>query len=140
MYNQRHEDGRKWEKNQTKPLIDTNLKMRGRLNVYEIHKRENSFTPKMSRDKGKKIISTSCLIYMVMLTLGNTIRSMSTRTYKRVEEGYPQKKGTDKKRQLYIHPSPESAKNKNSKGKLSMYHAHKSLIYIEINWERCFIK
>jgi hypothetical protein len=66
---------------------------------------------------------------MVMLTLGNTILSMSTRTYKRAEEGYPQKKGTHEKQQIYIHPSPESAKNKNSKEKLSMYHAHKSMIY-----------
>jgi hypothetical protein len=54
MYNRRHENGHKWEKNQTKPLLDTYLKMRGRLNVYEIHRRENSFTPEMSRDKGKK--------------------------------------------------------------------------------------
>jgi hypothetical protein len=69
--------GRRTKQNLTRTLA---LKTRGRLDVYEIHGRGNSFTPEMSRDKRRDHKSTSCLNYMAMLTLGNTILSMSTRT------------------------------------------------------------
>jgi hypothetical protein len=81
------------------------LKMRGRLNVYEIPSRGNSFTPEMSRDKRRYHRSTSCLSYMVMLTPGNTILSMSTwKRELRREKGTPQKKETHERQQKYIFP------------------------------------
>jgi hypothetical protein len=69
--------GRRTKQNLTRTFA---LKTRGRLYVYKIHSRGNSFTPEMSRDKGRDHKGTSSFNYVAMFSLRNTILSMSTRT------------------------------------------------------------
>jgi hypothetical protein len=95
--------GRRTKQNLTRTL---SLKPRGRLDIYEIHCRGNRFTPEMSRDKRRDHKSTSCLNYMAMLTLGNTILSMSTRT-RELRKGTLRRKKLTKRCREILPPESE---------------------------------
>jgi hypothetical protein len=71
------------------------MKTRRRLEIDKIDKSQDSFTPKISRHKGRNKKGTNCLINMTMLV--PQLHSEHEHQDKIAEEEYPQKRKTHKK-------------------------------------------